>query len=450
MLIYLAFYFIGIILLVKSDVYFILFINIYAVISPIVIVKLAPRAYQFNGHVLVILLITLLFSSIFKRSAENHAERYFLAILFIIFVFIINVLISSLVTQNNLGNYIEYFKNYYWTWIIFYAALKTGKEIRLAPWFNRIIFLQVLIGIIQYAGPIELSRWFSIIEFEKDGAIVQRVSASIADTDAKLVVGTFGKITLLADYLSAFLAYYLGRMIIKRQKIRIVNYVFIGGILATIFFTGVRTALVAFLVGMIVTFIIIKNYKTIIFILTCILFYVTVFPALARIGNEIIVERKAGSVVNPFLRSVAVFGVIDNVTRLNMDNSLTLKRSIYISKFITWDTFLWGNGIMQRGGYEEGISSPSDAQILFIIAEYGAIAFILVLAPYILALWRVSRCGDRANTSVLLVSFIAILVHTVTDPGLFWNVEGIMFFSIAGSMLIKKKALNSARKPVLQ
>lgn len=317
-----------------------------------------------------------------------------------------------------------------------------------------IVASQFFFVVIQYAGGSSVNKMFILLEYENDGELVEGASQTVINQSIEaggyLLVGTLGKVTRLANFLSLFITFWVGWAMAQKARINISEFVVLFLSFGIILFTGVRSPLVSAFVGVVLCFLLIhkSRKKTSLFVAGCIGLAVVAVPTLMLWGRDAVDSYQGyGDTIQ---RSLSIFGVLGNLDNLDTDNAFTLGRSLYLLQFVSYKTFLFGTGIYTKNpfGYGSGISSITDCQAVFIVVEYGIFVFLLCLMPYKIALSLVKRRCSIHFYWMVLILFFNVFLQTIVDQGMFDMLTSYCFYLICALIINQEseKKLKYAQK----
>ena len=237
--------------------------------------------YQYQGFVPIFLTGILFLSNINMLFKSNTFSILLIELIFVIISFVCLIYINSFVNNYDTFKGLLFFRNYFWPLFLFIIIISIGRiKINLPKILLFIFITQVVLVIIQYLGGSSVSNYFVLMEFEKDGKIQFATSISILEeakeNGGKLLVGSFGKITRFANFLSLFVTYWTGFALLKFKKLRLLDWAVIIISLGIILFTGVRSPLICAVVGCSLSFFVINNTgkkKLVLIISTSLLFF---------------------------------------------------------------------------------------------------------------------------------------------------------------------------------
>lgn len=403
--------------------------------------------YQYQGFIPISLIGLLFFLNIrqlLRRKLFSMITiRLIVIVLSLVFIIIINSKINNYDTIKGL----LFFRNFFWAAILFAIIISVGRIKVDLPKILFIIFItQVVLVVIQYFGGSSMSKPFLLVEYEKNGMIQSATSESVINASIEagnyLLVGSLGKITRLSNFLSLFVTYWTGYVMLKYSKLRIIDWVVIIISISIIVLSGVRASFISAIVGCVLSYFIINNTskKKILLIITT-LFIILLLPELVKIGNVASIEGI--NYGETFQRSMSIFSILGNMDSLDSTNTYTLGHSLYLLQYLNIESFLFGTGIYTNNplGYGAGVASFSDCMLIFIIVEYGIIAFLLCIAPYILVIHHVKKFANKEELKWIIVLFFIIVLQTIVDQGMFDMLTSYCFYIIC-ALFIKSKTGN--------
>ena len=410
------------------------------ILMPIMTYWTSPLWYQYKGFVPIIM-IAELFAFNYNIILNDKWFQKSLQFLFLIILcFLLVIGIESVINDYSVIKGFLYFRNYFWGFLLYIIlASLPNKKLYFENILLVFVLLQVILSFFQYYLDPTFGRSFMIAEFIKNGRVQTMTAEDFIMSSEHLVVGSLEKITRLGNFLALYLTYKIGRIIIERKISNIPYLLFFIAIFTVIILTGVRSSLLTSIIGTILCIIIIRNrwdkafYKT----LFISIILIAILPTLINYGTQL--AREGVGYEQASLRGLTVFSLFgDNEAGGSI---YTLRRSGYLLNFLNFKTFLAGSGIYMNNqlGYGTGISSISDAQLLFIIVEFGIIPLLLCLAVYMYPLYQFKRYNDIDTIKIFSILFIIIFLQTVVDQGLFDTLISYIFFLLCACSVMGKE-----------
>lgn len=411
--------------------------------------------YQYQGFIPIFLIGLLLILNFHKLLKNKTVSTLLIELILVFFSLFCLLFVTSSVNHFDTLKGLLFFRNFFWSFILFIVFISIGRiKVDLSKIFLFIFITQFVLVIIQYVGGSSISKLFLLLEYEKDGKLQSATSDSViqatVDVGRYILVGSLGKITKLANFLSLFVTYWTGYAMLKYSKLRLFDWTVVIISLSIIALTGVRAPLITAFVGFTLSFFIIKNTgKKKLLLVIAALLLIIILPVLIQIGNAAASERL--NYGDTYQRTMSVFSVLGNLDSLDSSNSYTLGRSLYLLSYLNAESFFFGTGIYTNNplGYGPGISSISDCMIAFIIVEYGIFAFLLCILPYGLTLHYVKSCVKKEEYKMIIILFIVIFLQTIVDQGLFDMLISYCFYLIC-ALTIKSNTNNNKFKKYVQ
>lgn len=394
-----------------------------------------PSLFQYKGYVPIILIIALLIFNIGSLLKNEVLIDGIKVIGLIILPFILLLYLSSLFNNYEFLSAVTFFRNYFWPFLLFVLVISLSNgNIRIERIILFIVCIQITLCILQYFGGSYAKNLFSIQNYTRNGEVVNFMSESVYTKSHYLIVGTLGHVTRLATFLSWYIVYYYMKKV-NENSFGIYSFLIIAFSLICILLSGVRAPFVICVCGLLVCYIVFNTNISKKIIKTSLIIFIAfiTLPVLINIGKEQI-SKVGGSYENGLYRSLTVFGVLGELQEGEVKHQYTTKRTIYLSNFLTPRSFVIGTGIYMKDekGYGKGIRSITDAQLLFILVEFGILIFIFCLVPYIISIREIKKVSPPQIYKIFILFFSIILLQTLVDQGIFDTLTSFMFFIICG------------------
>ena len=396
--------------------------------------------YQYQGFIPIFLIGLLLVLNANRLLRHHFFSTFSIKLIVIIFSLTCFIFINSIINNYDTIKGVLFFRNFFWSAILFSIIISVGRiKVDISKILLFIFVTQVVLVIIQFIGGSSVSKLFLLLEYEKDGKMQSATSDSVikytVDAGTFLLVGSLGKITKLANFLSLFVTYWTGHALLNYSKLRLFDWAVVIISLSIIALTGVRAPLITALIGFALSFYIFSHTgkKKLILVFT-VLFMILILPGLIQIGNTVAAERL--NYGDSYQRIMSIFSVLGNLDSLDSSNSYTLGRSLYLLGYLNAESFFFGTGVYTNNplGYE-GISSITDCMIAFIIVEYGIFAFILCTLPYGLTIHYARQYANKEQYKMIFILFIVVFLQTIVDQGMFDMLTSYSFYLICALSL---------------
>lgn len=388
--------------------------------------------HRLMGTVGTILLYGIIASN-FSLVKENF--KYYRFYLFFNLAFFVQLLILSLYHSVDPSLYISFFRNYFHYFLLLPLTtiiFSSNKEFHFLKWFKIFIFVEAILILGQLLFP--LVHQFLVVEFIETGGDIQQV-VSEKISEGNLAVGTFLKPANLGNFLAIlvptafFFAY--GRF---HGRKKIVFYSFLGILLFFLLQTGIRTSIVSFaFFAFTVLFLLNKKY----------FFSTLVIGAIFLIVNIGLIKNISENFDSNEAFDNPVSRVVSGLFQLQDDNYMrtesTLSRTFNILGQA--GNIIFGNSKLISGGKYFGIESTSDAQLGFLLVEFGILTFFLCLLPFVYPLYLLYQNSRYEKTFFRfgVALFGCVLLQTITDQGLFTVYSAALYFIILGFLINYQK-----------
>ena len=308
--------------------------------------------------------------------------------------------------------YTEYFVFFrrWMTPLLFYPILSSINTIsfeRVKRFLLLFLVLQILFLIPQYLNfEIPFVVNYSNIVFS------HRFSGTFSGNNFTGNLFVVFILILLIEYVKA-------RNIFYNKKIHVLIIVML---IMCVILSGVKTALISLVVGIILIFALFVEIKKFLKIFSVSMIFILLFINLALKFNS-----------NAFDRiTTGINEVIKNKDNLKNSRS-TLSLTFRVLDLIEGDDILLGKGMLFKNGYSvvksatrlKSISADTnnvtDALLAIILVEFGLLGLLIFLMPFYF-IWKHS--GEYKKECSIL--FIILLIQTLTDTGMF-NITEIVF-----------------------
>lgn len=402
--------------------------------------------YQYQGFVPIFLIVVLMLFYYPKLIRSKTFKLLMVKMILVIFLLCSVILISSFINDYSFFKGVLFFRNYFWGYILFSILTSIRLPvINIKKIFLFIFISQLILVVIQYFGSTSMNQMFLLLEYEKDGDLQQATASSVIEQSIEsgghLLVGTLGKITKLANFLSFFITFWIGVIMSKQKKLQLLEATVAFLPIGIILLIGTRSPLASAVIGAAMAFVLVHQTrkKTIYFISLCTVVAIIAVPTLMAMGSSAMTDR--ADYGNAFERSISLFGYLANIGQFDTTNAATLGRSIYLLQFVTYETILFGTGIYTNNpfGYGPGISSITDCMIVFIIAEFGVLVFALCFIPYLMAIFQVKKKCSKDTYKAIAVLFIVIFLQTIVDQGMFDMLNSYCFYIICALFINEQR-----------
>lgn len=394
--------------------------------------------YSFKDFVPLILVVMLFLTYYPSVVSTGFFRNTIIRIVAIVFLLITIIFIASSINGYDIYNGLRFFRHEFWGLLLF-TILSCTKipKINLKQLMLFVLISQLVLVALQVLGGSGISEKFLLIEYEKDGETIEGTSASIVELTVEnggyLITGSLCKVTKLANFIALFITFWTGYAMSKKSYLSFFDIIVLALSFGTIFLSGVRAPLVSGFLGFVLCYLFVNySQKRIIRFFLCSVCVAIAFLPILLTAGKTAFESGAGydEGIN---RVLSIFGILSNIGNLDPDNAATLGRSIYMLQFVSWQTILLGTGIWNNNpfGYGSGLASISDCMIVFVIAEYGILVFLLCASFFYLALVRVKKLCLRKDYNIVLILFIVLFVQTIVDQGIFDTLSKYFFYIVA-------------------
>ncbi len=370
-----------------------------------------------------IMLMTAFLNRVIKRGMVRRDE---LLLVLYIFGFLLVVGISSLHTgQSPLPN-MYFFRNMFFNlfFLPLIMDLEKPQAQRVLKILLAVITFQAVLCFIQYQSPF-VSKIFTIETIERDGLAERRLDYGMEG--ANLVTGTLLSMANVASVLTIFVLFII--VTINRVKVRQYLFLTILG-LSAIVLTGVRSPLAALL--LVLVFLLAKR-KPILTI--CIgvgmVFLYGFFSEEITVLSQLASSRAFGF-ENPIFRMAGLLTVFE---QSDSSGLLTFGRTIDLVNQYQLLTPFGNSTNLLIGDYD----SPTDAFFVLMMIDYGWVIVVLLLLPYIYLLIKVRASCPKNIFSFGALGLLLLLIQTIVDEGLWYNVANFVFVLILGLQIAINK-----------
>jgi hypothetical protein len=431
MVYYIITYVLGLGLMGVSKKHYFLFFIFILYVFPFSVYLLFPNVYQYSFWLSILCLLTLAITSL--NNLTNQLTIWYInRIIVILFLFAISSLFFGAVNGVGPLDCVLFFKHNFWSTILFLLIVSSKTKLELNKYLHYLVVFQVGLGLAQYLFSDYIGHTFLIQEYSKDGIIKAKLSDSISILDSSLIVGSFGHVTILGNFLSLYTVYWFGNKYLFNRQWRRFDYLFLFSTVIVIMLTGVRSAFLTALIGMVTVLLIKGSYRALFYTMGLMSVLMLAVFFLRDISYQVEV-----SYADPFTRLLSLITIFEDTRQGTETNLYTVNRSINILEFLDFKSFILGSAIYTKNpfGYGEGISSITDAMLAFMIIEFGIIIFLIVVSPYFLAILLLKKYCDRRIYYLFLTLFITLIFQTITDQGIFDIFQSFLFFILAGSAI---------------
>lgn len=357
------------------------------------------------GMLLLVSLIKLL------QNPSMFAHRKYLPHILLFFTLVCSYFfVKAIISPASSTSLFKYLYEFRVLFIVYlYTAILmmfSEKEVINSNLLFNVLFwmfvFQVLIGILQLLS-LEFSNVFKFEAWVHNGEEVGRVSSFIEE---KLLIGTFGHMHSYSYYLVMMTLFVTGALKNKTIKGSWTFTVLIIASTVLIVFAGIRTPILALLIG-ILSLYFLKDRKKFVYIL----FFLAITGPIAI--NLIIsnVDSSSGTGFHtPLYRIAELFTSFNKeaggeeyvfVTR-GIDTM-----SLIINSFMDAPLF----GVSKGYILGENFNSPTDYYLFLIIVEFGIVGFVLLLSPVLFILMAFRK--DIRVFSIAFPIFASLLVSTL-------------------------------------
>jgi hypothetical protein len=291
------------------------------------------------------------------------------------------------------------------------------------------LLIQTTLGILQYFF-VPVSNFFKVMEYLKDGEMVRQLDPNFKDQ--KIVTGTLWAMANYGVVVSSLLLYFFNQLVFDKVKGNKIGVSILVGLAAvTVLLTGIRSAAISLIFGlmMIIWF---KDKK--VFFITILMSLVTFFLYAEILSKfAFLAAERAVSIESPLQRLAGLFLFFtDNPSPKGL---LTFQRTMDLVMNI--DSVPWF-GIGERLVFGE-YDSYTDAFLVILILDFGIIGFTLLLTPYVYILRLVRKYCPYHKVVLCQTLFLVLILQTIVDQGLFYNVNNAIFIIICGYLIKKYK-----------
>lgn len=403
-------------------------------VFPLLLYTIEPLWFQYKGFVPLLLLGEMLLLNINRLVQKRIFYTNISFLLLLVFVFFVILSLCSFVNDYSLFNSVDYFEHYFWPLLLYLTLVSQGySNLNIKKCIVFILLLQIMMVFLQHVGGHEFSKNFYFHEMIKDGKIVSLDTDTFYKINGILVSGTMGRPNILGNNMALLVTYWFGSKFANFEKFKVWEYLFFLSSFAVIVSTGTRASLFTSVMGVLLCYIFLSDaYNSAVFrsgLIGTLLF--AVMPILFIYGRDAV--RRKVDYGDGFSRSLSLFGIIEELTSFKASSHLfTLRRTMNISKFFSIESLLFGTGIYMKDvkGYGIGISSTTDAQLLFVIIEFGIIVFLLCLVPYLFCLRDIKNVCSYKSYRLCSIMFVVIFIQTIVDQGMFQTDSAFLIFLI--------------------
>lgn len=380
-------------------------------------------APTFYNTVNAALLICLFWGIVYKRSSDTNVLEHTLLFLFYLSFVFLYVVVLDLFRNVNPRGHLDLIKHHFWGILLFILILSKKKKLNIQFLDNVILYIvliQSIIGLGQYFST-AFAGFFRISHYAWRGDLTTVLSGDTWLIN-NIVIGTLLRMANFGNLMVFLLAYLLMKILSKKEGYLNRTLFWIAFSLGSfaILLTGIRTSFISLVFAFSLSLFLFKRKYFWLVAPMGLLLFVFYFDIFVALGEESIRQRVQAE--NPLMRLAGFFYLFSS--RFNV-NRITLKRSVAL-----FDEFLskpfFGVGTYFRYAYY-GISSITDAYLLFHAVEFGLVGLLILLSPYLFFVYR-SKMLSGQLYKFFVVLLATLLLQTVTDNGLFWLVTNMTFW----------------------
>ncbi len=362
---------------------------------------------------LYIVILVLLILNITKNINFKYAK----VILGSQIVFLLYISITSLI-RGSIIEMLDLSKFYFFGSFLFLLIISSKKSLNVHK-INQLIVLSTIIlsylGLFQYFTPSSVE--FFMVDLSKFGY-------DVGDIDRfRRVIGLYFHPAHYGNLLSMLLLYTIC-LTIKNDKLKIPSLILYSGIIIgfiSILFTGIRTSLVSFIVGILFLMIFSKNKKLLLAISFSVILLFLFWESITLIRDS---YKDSEAFSNSLGRTLQLSSHLES-------KSVTTESTFRLTVFAL-DDFLKSPLI---GSGDEMLwlqaFSVSDAQLFYLLVQFGIIGVFIIFYPYIFIL----SIKSNPNIKFITVFLIVLLVQTLNDTGIFYPPANFSFWIIAAIMI---------------
>lgn len=281
---------------------------------------------------------------------------------------------------------------------------------------KKFIILVIVIQLI--IAPLNLIGIYVFLPFYFPNIIISETGQVIESHDESLVMGTFSRYNMLANFLTTIYLFLALEYFSKKNISRFKFYSSSIIILLIILLTGAKIslALFAIIITLCSTIYIKNNFKICLLcwssIIICIMFLLTF--------DYTTTDNNAG--IDRHLKGFAKYFQSD----IDDENNSTIGLSTYLFKNYLDNDPLFGNRLSYKGEFAYGnlgmctlTHFRADSRIAYTIIEVGLIGFILYLFFFGTIFMSLSSIIPTSERKKLIIIFIYFFILTITEGGFF-------------------------------
>jgi len=372
---------------------------------------------------LYIVILVLLILNITKNINLKYAK----VILGSQIAFLLYITITSLI-RGSMIEMLDLSKFYFFGSFLFLLIISSKKSLNVHK-INQLIVLSTII--LSYLG---LYQYFTLSSVEFFMVDLSKFGYNIGDDidSFRRVIGLYFHPANYGNLLSLLLLYTIC-LVIKNDKLKIPSLILYSGIIVgilSILFTGIRTSLVSFIVGIVFLMILSKNKKLILTISFSVILLFLFWDQIALIRDS---YKDSEAFSNSLGRTLQLSSHLESksvTTESTFRLTVRALDDFFESPFIgSGDEMLWLQTF-----------SVTDAQLLYLLVQFGIIGVFIIFYPYIFIL----SIKSNPNTKFIAVLFIVLLVQTLNDVGIFYS-PAFFSFWITAAIMIKDSNANTEK-----
>ena len=393
----------------------------------------APTYYNF---VFLLMIICAFLDFINKKISINNQNKLYVLLISYILLILFYILLLDVIRGVDPMGHLNMVKHYFWGILIFSIIVSKNNDINIKRFDKFILYLILLQAVIGWAQYLNTSviDFFRVYNYSWRGNF-NSVFDSTSWINNNIIIGTFMRMGNYGNIMGLLTIYLLAKKFIQKKDY-FHNAIFITTVIlsiSSILFTGIRASFLTLSFGMMLIVFLFRRKYFWWLLLAMFIFYIMYFGFIIGLSETSIYNRADAS--NPLMRTLGGLFIFSD----NFDvKRVTLVRSYYI-----FDMFLqkplFGTGTYFKHAYS-GISSPTDANLLFHVVEFGIVGFYLLLIPYIKFIRSVKYNKDLHKIAIVLIS--VMLVQTIVDNGLFYFVANILVWIIFASNYVASRKNN--------
>lgn len=286
--------------------------------------------------------------------------------------------------------------------------------------FGSVMFFFILLFIYPHKQQVrKLIQWNLIIQlgigaFQFLGLLHFHMNVDETFVGTDLITGSFTRNNFYAEVVSLLMLLQCTFDYRDYGKLKRSSVILIILVLAVVFATGVRTALLADVIALVVMFFIINKNKTYFkarFFVGMVVLGIVAFSIYQTANQGILTkDREAGGTIERQLNGVREISDVDNMEVSTVGLTFILWQ-FFIDSPIIGPGLFYASSSGYGGIISEDTANSTDATILFYMCETGLIGVLCFLLIYMLALKRYNKFSGA------YVIFLYIMLISITDPG---------------------------------